>query len=91
MKELVLACTREGRLIASEAPMDFNSALNQALVHMSRVKVIFVCGDADVSSAARLGFLYAESLSGAVDMVEKIKRTATVNILPSAGLAVPRG
>ena len=90
MKELVRTSMREGRLVAPEAAMDFNSALNLALIHLNRVKAILVCGDADESTAGRLGFLYAGSLSSAVEMVEKKLRVATVNILPSGGLIVPR-
>ena len=92
-KDLVLTCMREGRLLAPEAAMDFNSALNLTLLHLSRVNAILVSPDADETQAKRLGFLYAATLEEAFMMVEARARgkeaKTTVNILPSGGVIVP--
>lgn len=88
MKELVSTCIREGRLVASGAPMDFNCALNMALVHMSRIRAILVSKEVSPDEAARLGFIHAQSIPEAVKMIERTNREATVNILPSGGLTV---
>jgi nickel-dependent lactate racemase len=89
MKELVLSCMREGRLLAPNAAMDFNCALDLTLLHLSRVKVILVSPDADKAQTARLGFLHARSLEKAFELVETKQQQPTVNILPSGGLTVP--
>jgi hypothetical protein len=88
-RQLVFDHLRDGRPIVPNAPMDFNAALNTALLFLSRVKVILTSKDADEEQAARLGFDYAGSLEQAIDQVSKDIPRATVNILPSGGLILP--
>jgi lactate racemase len=88
-RQLVMDSLREGKLIAPDAPMDFNSAINTALLYLSRVKIIMVSKDADEKQAAKLGCGYAGSLEQAISKVAKDVPEATVNILPSGGLILP--
>ncbi len=78
-----------GDLIAPEAPMDVNSAINTTMLFLSRVKVILVTKDSDAEQAARLGFAYAASLDEALTRVANELPRATVNILPAGGLVLP--
>ena len=86
---LVFDVLGRGKLLAPDAPMDFNSALNTVLLFQSRVKVLLVSKDADEQQAAQLGFGYAGSLDEGIAMVSRTVPEATVNILPSGGLVLP--
>ena len=88
-KRLVLDYLRDGRLIAPNAPMDFNCALKLTLLYLSRVKVILVSKDVGRDDAARLGFGHADSLEEAIQKVLKEVPRGEVNILPAAGLVIP--
>jgi nickel-dependent lactate racemase len=89
-KKFVLECLRDGNLIVPHAPMDFNCALDLALLYLSRIKVTFVSKDTDKEQTARLGFDYSRSLDEAIRKVEKGVPKARINILPSGGLIVPQ-
>jgi nickel-dependent lactate racemase len=89
LRGLVFDYARRGELIAPEAPMDFNMAIDATLLHLSRVKVILVSEDADAEQAARLGFGFAGSLEEAVARVAEEMRSATVNVIPAGGLVLP--
>jgi len=69
--------------------MDFNAALNTALLFLSRVRILLVSKDVDEKQATRLGFGYAGSLEEAIAQVSKDIPRAAVNILPSGGLTLP--
>jgi lactate racemase len=86
---LVFDYLGRGELIAPEAPMDVNSAINTTLLFLSRVRVILVSKDADAQQAARLGFDYAASLDEAIARVSTEIPQATVNVLPAGGLVFP--
>lgn len=88
-KRLVLDYLCEGKLIVPNAPMDFNCALDIALLYLSRVKVIMVAQDIDKAQAARLGFGHSNSLEEAIQMVSRDVPCADVNILPAGGLVIP--
>ncbi|RPJ08239.1 MAG: DUF2088 domain-containing protein, partial [Deltaproteobacteria bacterium] len=88
-KRLVLDYLREGKLIAPNAPMDFNCALKHTLLYLSRVKVILVSQDVDRNQTARLGFGYASSLEEAIERVKEEIPRGDVHILPAAGLVIP--
>lgn len=86
---LVLNYMSRGELIAPEAPMDVNSAINTTLLYLSRVRVVLVSKDADAQQAARLGFDHAGSLEEAVARVSSDSPSAAVNIIPAGGLVLP--
>lgn len=86
---LVFDYLGRGELIAPEAPMDNNSAINTTLLFLSRVKVLLVSKDSDAEQAAQLGFEYAATLDEATARVAAEKPVATVNILPAGGLLLP--
>lgn len=86
---LVFDYLGRGDLIAPEAPMDVNSAINTTLLFLSRVKVILVSKDADAQQAAQLGFSYAPTIDEAISRLAKELPEATVNILPAGGLVMP--
>jgi lactate racemase len=86
---LVFDYLSRGDLIAPEAPMDVNSAINTTLLFLSRVSVILVSKDADVEQAGQLGFDYAPSIDEAVARVARELPVATVNVLPAGGLVLP--
>ncbi len=86
---LVFDYLSRGELIAPEAPMDNNSAINTTLLFLSRVKVLLVSRDSDAQQAARLGFDYAPTLEEATERVAREVPRATVNILPAGGLVLP--
>jgi lactate racemase len=86
---LVFDYLSRGELIAPDAPMDVNSAINTTLLFLSRVKVVLVSPDADAEQAARLGFDYAPSLEEAIARVSREVPRATVNVLPAGGLVFP--
>ena len=86
---LVFDYLSRGELIAPDAPMDVNSAINTTLLFLSRVKVLLVSKDADVEQAARLGFDYAPSIDDAIARVSRDVPQATVNVLPAGGLVFP--
>ncbi len=88
-RRLVFDSLGQGKLLAPDAPMDFNSALNTTLLFQSRVKFILVSKDADERQATQLGFAYAGSLEEAIAHVSLSAPEATVNILPSGGLVLP--
>ncbi len=88
-RRLALDFMSRGQLIAPEAPMDVNSAINNTLLYLSRVHVVLVSKCADAEQAARLGFEYADSLEDAVARVSRNIPGATVNILPAGGLILP--
>jgi len=46
-----LRLPRQGELLAPDAPMDFNSALNTVLLFQSRVRIVLVSNDADEQQA----------------------------------------
>lgn len=78
-----------GELIAPQAPMDVNSAINNTLHYLSRARVVLVSKDADARQSACLGFEYADSLEEAVARVSREIPEAAVNILPAGGLVLP--
>jgi len=86
---LVFDYLSRGELIAPEAPMDNNSAINTTLLFLSRVKVLLVSKDSDAKQAAQLGFDYAATLREALERVAAEMPAATVNILPAGGLLLP--
>jgi len=88
-KRLVLDYLREGKLIAPNASMDFNCALDHILLFLERVKVILVSQDVREDEAAGLGFGHAGSLEEAIERVRKEVPKGDVNILPAAGLIIP--
>ena len=88
-RQLVVDCLKDGRCIAPNAAMDFNSALNIALLAQNRMKILLVSPDADKKQATRLGFDYADSLQEAIERVAGDVSEATVNVLPSGGLVLP--
>lgn len=88
-KGLVMDFLSRGDLIAPDAPMDVNSAINTTLLYLSRVKVLLATKDADEAQAARLGFTYAAGLDEALARVARDVPRATVNILPAGGLVLP--
>ncbi|MBW1721560.1 MAG: nickel-dependent lactate racemase [Deltaproteobacteria bacterium] len=88
-KGLILDFLKRRELIVPSAPMDFNCALDLTLLYLSRIKVVMVCRDVNQEQAERLGFSYAPSLEEAIAFVSREKPVATVNILPSGGLAIP--
>ena len=88
-RKLVLDCLRDGRLIVPDGAIDFNSALNTALLFLSRVKVILVSKMIDQKQAARFGFGYSRSINEAISQVLRDIPKATVNILPAGGLVLP--
>lgn len=86
---LVFDYLGRGELIAPEAPMDNNSALNTTLLFLSRVRVLLVSKDSNTRQAAALGFDYAPTLQQAFTRVAAELPDATVNILPAGGLVLP--
>jgi nickel-dependent lactate racemase len=88
-RQLVFDHLRDGIPIVPNAPMDFNAALNTALLFLSRVRILLVSKDADERQAARLGFGHAGSLEEAIEQVSMDIPRAAVNILPSGGLTLP--
>ncbi len=88
-KGLVFDYLSRGELIAPEAAMDVNSAINTTLLFLSRVNVLLVSKDADTEQAAKLGFDHAVSLDEAIARVSKGLPEATVNVLPAGGLVFP--
>lgn len=89
LRRLVLNYVRDKKVIFPDGAMDFNAALNTALLYLSRAKVILVSEDADEEQAGRLGFSFTHSLHEAITKVSRDIPEATVNILPSGGLIIP--
>ena len=88
-KRLVMTHIRENRPIIPGIQLDFNSALNMAMLYASRNRMLFVSDDADEAQAARLGFEYAPTVQEAINRVAADVPRATVNVMPCAGYVLP--
>ncbi len=76
------------RIIRDGAP-ELNMSLAQVILAIDSYKVILFSREVPSDTAAKLGFIYAESIGNAVRISEQYVKDPLVNIVPSGGVIIP--
>ena len=89
LMEGVLHHFRNKELIMKGGAIDFNMALGMTLAAQHRFRIMLVAQDIPRQKAEMMGFLFAENLPEAFDLVSRFIAQPEVHVIPSGGVMLP--